>query len=168
MDQDHQHQNKLGHILTVSPPLQGHATPILKYSHKMAELGMKVTFLSMDLVDAKSRDESWSRGLRVISVPSGLEAGGWWKEQGKLMERIHTVLPSYMEEFLSRDGCDDGVKISGVIVDSTLSWMLEIPKKMGIKAAVYWCSNAGCLALGFKIPHLLQTNYIDEDGKLSN
>ncbi|XP_057805089.1 UDP-glycosyltransferase 83A1-like [Salvia miltiorrhiza] len=164
MNENMERPKEVGHILVVSSPLQGHATPLFKLSHRMAKLGMKVTFLTMGLPEAEAGADAesaeWNEGMRIISLHSGLQVGGGWEDQKKLHGRIHTVIPSYMEELLTKKT----QSISGVIVDSALAWMLAIPKKMGLKTAVFWCSNAGCLALGFKIPHLLQSKYIDQDG----
>ncbi|KAL0416037.1 UNVERIFIED_CONTAM: Flavonol 3-O-glucosyltransferase F3GT2 [Sesamum latifolium] len=75
-------------------------------------------------------------------------------------------MPGYLENLLKEANqsskMDD--RICGVIVDSPMAWMMEIPKKMGIKVAVFWCSTPGSLALGFKIPELLQSKFIDSDG----
>ncbi|XP_047957093.1 UDP-glycosyltransferase 83A1-like [Salvia hispanica] len=163
MNQNMENRGKeVGHILVVSSAMQGHASPLLKLSRKMTKLGMKVTFLTMGLAEANAEAPEWKQGLRIISLPTGLGLGNRnsWEDQRKLQERIHRVVPSYMKELLTK------TEISGLIVDSAWSWMLGIPKKMGLnlKTAVFWCSNAGCLALGFKIPYLLQSEFIDQDG----
>ncbi|KAH6830660.1 hypothetical protein C2S53_010139 [Perilla frutescens var. hirtella] len=168
----HQNQKEsAGHILVVSSHLQGHAAPLMKLSHKITKYGIKVTFLTMDLTHARAAAESsdqligsWKQGLRIVSVPSGMEIEGGWRDQKKLHDRVQEVLPAYMEDLLMQSQSQSKSQISGVIVDSPLTWMLPIPKKMGFKTAVYWCSNAACLALGFKIPHLLQSKFIDADG----
>ncbi|KAK6148593.1 hypothetical protein DH2020_019505 [Rehmannia glutinosa] len=105
--------------------------------------------------------------IRIIAIPDGLEMESGWKNQEKLHESVHRVMPGYLEDLLKKtnqtpQNRDD--RISGVIVDSPLAWMMVIPKKMGLKIAVFWCSSPGCLALGFKIPELIEEKIIDNDG----
>ncbi|KAL8465170.1 hypothetical protein ACS0TY_034605 [Phlomoides rotata] len=150
-----------GHILVVACPLQGHTAALVKLSHQITKFGAKVTFLAMDSTHERtSVFESWDEGIRVISIPSGIRLEGGRKDEGKLFERAHIVIPDYLEDILKRS--DD--RISGVIFDAPLAWMLGIPQKVELKTAVYWCSCAGCLAIGFKIPQLIESKFIDNDG----
>ncbi|KAL0355369.1 UNVERIFIED_CONTAM: UDP-glycosyltransferase 74D1 [Sesamum radiatum] len=156
-----------GRILIIPCPLQGHAAPLMKLSHQITKLGTNVTFLTTDLIHARlSESECWDQGLRVISIPDGLAFQSDCKDQKLLHESLQRVMPGYLENLLKEANqsskMDD--RICGVIVDSPLAWMMEIPKKMGIKVAVFWCSTPGSLALGFKIPELLESKFIDSDG----
>ncbi|KAI3454744.1 hypothetical protein Pfo_011407 [Paulownia fortunei] len=160
-----------GHILVVSYPLQGHAAPLMKLSHQITKFGTKVTFLTMNstcarMTSAMTESENWNHRIQIISIPDGLELESGWKDQEKLQESVQRVMPGYLEDLLKKTNqspnCSD--RISGVIVDSPLACMLGIPKKMGIKIAIFWCSSPGCLALGLKIPQLIESKFIDNDG----
>ncbi|KAK4437001.1 UDP-glycosyltransferase 74D1 [Sesamum alatum] len=157
-----------GRILIIPCPLQGHAAPFMKLSHQITKLGTNVTFLTTDLIRARlTESERWDHGTRVISIPDGPEFQSGCKDPKKLHESLERVMPGYLENLLKEANhqsskMDD--RICGVIVDAPLGWMMEIPKKMGIKVAVFWCSTPGCLALKFKIQELLQSKVIDTDG----
>ncbi|XP_019199909.1 PREDICTED: UDP-glycosyltransferase 83A1-like [Ipomoea nil] len=157
-------QNK-GHIVVVTYPLQGHAAPMVKLSQKIAEQGVKVTFVTTEFTSAGIA-ESMGDGerFRVVSVPDGLEAGDDRNDQRKVSEGVRRVMGGELEKLLLVKDNDDE-KVSGVVVDVPLGWALDIPKKMGIKTAVYWGSTPGCLALGLKIPQLIEGNVIDNQGK---
>lgn len=155
-----------GHILVVSCPLQGHAAPLIKLSHQMIKFGSKVTFLTTEFLHARLAEATANSEIRLLSIPDGLELEDDRKDQKKLHQSIEKVVPPYLEDLLKESfNQQNNDKISGIIIDSPLAWMLEIPKKMGIKTAIYWCSTPGCLALGLMIPHLLQLKIIDDDGK---
>ncbi|KAL3640516.1 hypothetical protein CASFOL_015484 [Castilleja foliolosa] len=156
------------HILVVTCPFQGHAAPLMKLSHQITKLGTKVTFLTIKSANLQTLDESKgpNKMLSINLIPDGLELGNGQKNPDKLLESAHRVIPGYLEDLLKKSNqsgkyCD---RITGCIIDSPLAWMMVIPKKMGIKVASFWVSNPGCLALGLKIPHLIEDKIIDSDG----
>ncbi|KAL2479207.1 UDP-glycosyltransferase 83A1 [Forsythia ovata] len=153
-----------GHILVVSCPLQGHAAGLIKLSHQMIKFGSKVTFLTTEFLRAQMADATANSEIRLLSMPDGLELEDDRKDQKKLHQSIERVMPPYLEDLLKKTNQHSSEKISGIVIDSPLAWMLDIPKKMGIKTAIYWCSTPGCLALGIMIPQLLQAKIIDDDG----
>ncbi|KAK6123090.1 hypothetical protein DH2020_043170 [Rehmannia glutinosa] len=144
----------------------------MKLSHQITKFGAKVTFLTTNstharMTSAVSESESQNNMIHIIAIPDGLEMESGWKNQEKLHESVHRVMPGYLEDLLKKtnqtpQNSDD--RISGVIVDSPLAWMMGIPKKMGLKIGVFWCSSPGCLALGLKIPELIEEKIIDNDG----
>lgn len=160
-----------GRILVVASPLQGHAAPLLKLCHQIISLGTKVTFLTTDsartcLIEAS---KGWDNEIRIISVPDGLELEDVRKDQRKLYFSLLKVLPGYLEDLLketNRSIKNDSDMIRGVIVDASLTLLLGIAKKMGIKNAAFWCSTPGCLALGLRTPQLIEDKVINVDGKL--
>ncbi|KZV30002.1 hypothetical protein F511_24386 [Dorcoceras hygrometricum] len=165
------HQNE-GHILVVSCPLQGHAAPLIKISHQLTKFGIKVTFLTTNLTHLRTApatarwEDCRNKGIRVVAVPDGLEHEEDNKDPKKLHDSMNKVMPVYLEDLLKKTNQGNGNtdRISGVIIDSPMGWMTEIPKKLGLKVAIFWCSNPGCLALGLKIPQLIEAKLIEKDG----
>lgn len=158
-------KQKKGHIIAVTYPLQGHAAPMVKLSQKIAEQGVKVTLVTTEFTSstiAESMRDKLGERIRLVSVPDGLEVGDDRKDQGKVWEGVRRVMGGELERLVK----ESDEKVSGVVVDVALGWVLDIPKKMGIKTAVYWGSTPGCLALGFNIPQLIQANVIDNQGML--
>ncbi|PIN01539.1 UDP-glucuronosyl and UDP-glucosyl transferase [Handroanthus impetiginosus] len=164
----HNSQIPNGHILVVACPLQGHAAPLMKLSHQINKVGTKVTFLTKRALTTSSTTEceNSDNGIRIISILDDLELKSSWKDQEKLHESVQRVMPGYLRDLLEKSNQSPkiGDRISGVILDSPLAWMSDIPKKMGLKIAVFWCSSPGCLALGLKIPQLIESKFIDNDG----
>ncbi|CAI9786787.1 unnamed protein product [Fraxinus pennsylvanica] len=131
----------------------------------MIKFGSKVTFLTTEFLHARLTEATANSEIRLLSIPDGLELEDDRKDQKKLHQSIEKVMPPYLEDLLKESfNQQNNERISGIIIDSPLAWMLEIPKKLGIKTAIYWCSTPGCLALGLMIPHLLQLKIIDDDG----
>ncbi|KAL3834150.1 hypothetical protein ACJIZ3_008886 [Penstemon smallii] len=170
-----QNSNKSdGHILVVSSHLQGHAAPLLKLSHQITKFGSKVSFLTTDftrerMLESMNDSDCWNHGIQIISIPDGLKNEDERKDQKKLYNSVHKVMGGYLEDLLNttnrfRSTTSNEDRITGVVIDSPLAFMSGIPKKMGIKIAIFWCSTPGCLALGLKIPQLIETKFIDKDG----
>ncbi|XP_075107688.1 UDP-glycosyltransferase 83A1-like [Nicotiana tabacum] len=152
-----------GHVLVMTCPLQGHAAPLIKLSHRIAEYGVKVSFVSTEFSSATLSHEIPDSGegmIRLVSVPDGLDPENDRKDLQILSESIRKVMPAHLEDLLNK--ASD--KVTSVILDSPLGFLLEIPKKMGIKTAVYLCSTPGCLALGLNISKLIEAKVIDTDG----
>ncbi|XP_051115627.1 UDP-glycosyltransferase 83A1-like isoform X1 [Andrographis paniculata] len=155
-------EQKEGHILVISCPLLGHVSPLLKLSQKITKLGAKVTFLTTKAVHARivGPTNDHNEGIRIISIPNCVEHNDDWKDQEREFAGIQRALPGFLEDLLSKS---DG-KIDGVIVDSPLASVSQIVKRFGVKVAMFWVSSAGSLALGLKIPHLMESKVIDSDG----
>ncbi|KAK2965737.1 hypothetical protein RJ640_003275 [Escallonia rubra] len=164
-------EKREGHVLIVPMPLQGHVSPLMKLSHRIAKHGVQVTFfttefLQAQLVAALPELDGGGHRIRLVSFPDGLEPDDDRKDQRKFSENIRKNMPVYLEDFIKKanEGNGDHKKITGVIIDAPLGWALEIPKKFGIKQAIYWCSSTGCLALVLQIPKLIEDKLIDTDG----
>ncbi|XP_027124292.2 UDP-glycosyltransferase 83A1-like [Coffea arabica] len=158
----------IGHVLIISYPLQGHAAPLIKLANTICKFGVKVTFLTTEFTLAKMGSsllisEQDGKLITFASVPDGLEPDDDRNDPAKLAASIYKVMPGYLEDFVmktndSKNGYD---KFTGFIVDTPLTSMLKVPKKLGIKCATYWCSSPGCLALGLNLEKLIQAKVID-------
>ncbi|CAI9111870.1 OLC1v1012199C1 [Oldenlandia corymbosa var. corymbosa] len=162
-----------GHIIVISFPLQGHAAPLIKLSNRIRKFGVKVTFVTTEFIHSKMAssmpgpDETDGNPIRFVSFPDGLESDIDRKDQKKMSSSIYKLMPGQLEGLLnqvnngSAAADHDGEKFTGVIVDSPLAFLMDIPKKMGIKCSTYWCSTPGCLSLGCNVEKLVEAKVID-------
>ncbi|THG20313.1 hypothetical protein TEA_029448 [Camellia sinensis var. sinensis] len=83
---------------------------------------------------------------------------------GKLTQANLRVMPLKLEELIQKINGSDNDKITCIIADEFLGWALEVAEKMQIKRAAFWPAAAATLAVGFRIPQLLDDGIIKNDG----
>ncbi|KAF5957553.1 hypothetical protein HYC85_004778 [Camellia sinensis] len=102
--------------------------------------------------------------IHLVSIPDGLEPWEDRNEVGKLTESIFHVMPGKLEELIENINGSDKDKITCIVADELLGWALEVAEKMQIKRAAFWSTAAALLALGFRIPELLDDGTINNNG----
>ncbi|XAR65523.1 Cyanohydrin beta-glucosyltransferase [Bertholletia excelsa] len=151
--------------------MQGHVTPLMKLSHKIAEYGFKVSFLVTEFIHAQMVAAAPELGgpgpVRLISVPDGLEPEDDRGDEGKVAASIYKVMPGQLEDFIVKtNGSGESDPISCVLADVAFGWAFEIARKMGLQGAMLWSASPGCLALALSIPKLVEFGVIDNNGTL--
>lgn len=73
--------------------------------------------------------------VRLVLVLDGLEPEDDRKDERKLVESIHRVMPGYLEDLIKKVNRLKGdEKITCVIADASFGWALEIFEKVGAQA----------------------------------
>ncbi|CAL5369818.1 unnamed protein product [Camellia sinensis] len=73
-------------------------------------------------------------------------------------------MPGKLEELIENINGSDNDKIPCIVADELLGWALEVAEKMQIKRAAFWSTATALLALGFRIPELLDDGIIKNNG----
>ncbi|KAK1359336.1 hypothetical protein POM88_043810 [Heracleum sosnowskyi] len=160
------------HVLAIPLPAQGHVIPMMELARKLARHGFKVTFVNTDFIHSvvmnastKYEDEG-DEGIRQVSIPDGLELSDTRTDFIRLSEAMQRVMPQKLEELIEKMN-DDGMKITCVFADNSISWALRVAKKMGIKAIAFCPAPVTSLALFSTIPNLMNDGIISrEDGSI--
>ncbi|KAI8032657.1 UDP-glycosyltransferase 83A1 [Camellia lanceoleosa] len=160
------------HVLAIPYPAQGHVLPMLELMQCLAKHGFKVTFVNTEftqegVINASAGKDSIENHTHLISIPDGLEPWEDRNELGKLTEAIFQIMPGKLEELIEKINGSDNDKITCIIADQLLGWVLEVAEKMQIKRAAFWPAAAALLALKFSIPALLDDGIINDNGKTS-
>ncbi|KAF5957689.1 hypothetical protein HYC85_004914 [Camellia sinensis] len=167
---------KKAHVLVVPYPAQGHVTPLLKLSHRIADYGVKVTFVNTEFVHAKimatmpdhnneeEEEEQQQNQVGLVSIPDGLEPNDDRRDALKLLESIRRVMPGHLKDLIEKIGHTE--KIRCVIADPTLGWILEVAKEMGIEQAAMWPAGTRGLPLFPHIPKLIESGVMDMSGAI--
>ncbi|KAF8389724.1 hypothetical protein HHK36_024243 [Tetracentron sinense] len=156
------------HVIAVPYPQQGHVMPLMKLSHRLAERGVKVTFLTTEFIYAKimwalpQKGEEHS-GIHIVSVPDGLEAEHDRKD-GMVIDSMAKVMPGHLEELIRKMEESGEGRIDCVIVDTLLGWALEVAVKMGINRAAFCPYAVGLLAMDIQFPKLMEAGIVDSNG----
>ncbi|XP_059644296.1 UDP-glycosyltransferase 83A1-like [Cornus florida] len=162
---------KRAHVLAVSYPAQGHIRPLMKLSQRIADRGVKVTFVSTEFIHdvilaaSPEKGEEQNR-IEMVSVPDGLEPGDDRKDGRKLIESISKVMPGHLEELIDKINSSSDVdeQITCVIAEVTVPWAIGIAQKMGIKNAMFFPPSVTSFAWSLRIPKLIEGGVIDNNG----
>ncbi|XP_057463114.1 UDP-glycosyltransferase 83A1-like [Actinidia eriantha] len=159
------------HVLILPYPVQGHVIPMMELAQSLAEHGFKITFVNTNasherIVNALAERDVLGEYIHMVSISDGMET---WEDRnapGKLSEAMASVMPGKVEELIQEIIKSESDKITCMIADQSLSWAMEIGKKVGIKRAAFLPAAATLRILGFRIQQLIDDGIIDKDGNL--
>ncbi|KAL7256587.1 hypothetical protein ACSBR1_010511 [Camellia fascicularis] len=158
------------HVLAIPAPAQGHVLPMLEMMQCLVRHGFKVTLVNTEftqerVINASAvKDNIIEDHIHLVSIPDGLEPWEDRNDIGKLTQANLRVMPLKLEELIQKINGSDNDKITCIIADEFLGWALEVAEKMQIKRAAFWPAAAATLAVGFRIPQLLDDGIIKNDG----
>ncbi|KAJ4976127.1 hypothetical protein NE237_001233 [Protea cynaroides] len=165
---------KLPHVLVVPAPAQSHVMSLMRLSHKLADHGIKITFVNTDFIQSKVTVPMLRKGaeenskIHLVSVPDGLEPDDDRRDVQKLSESILNVMPGHLENLIKRiKESNEDEELTCIISDMTFWWPLKLAEKMGIRGAAFWPAAAGTLALSLHISTLKEAGIIDDNGTLT-
>ncbi|GFY86982.1 UDP-Glycosyltransferase superfamily protein [Actinidia rufa] len=160
------------HVLAIPYPAQGHVIPLLELSQCLVTHGFKVTFVNSEfnhnrVVNALSDKDLVRSHINLVSITDGLEPWEDRNDLGKLTEAILKVMPRKLEELIEQVNRSDNNKITCIVADGSMGWVLEVAEKMQIiRRAAFWLAAVALFALGINIPELIDDGIIDSDGPL--
>ncbi|KAG8375055.1 hypothetical protein BUALT_Bualt10G0060100 [Buddleja alternifolia] len=169
-------KGKKPHVLAVPLPFQGHVKPLMKLCRQIAKHGIKVTFVNIQsvheklLAAAKMSDEDEELGNIVLtSIPDGRSPEDVDENDSvKLLEALRITMPGYLTELIERiNSSNDDEKISCVITDITMGWILETAEKMGAEPVAFSPPSAAVVAIALHIPKLIEKGYTDSNGSIT-
>lgn len=163
------------HVLAIAYPAQGHVGPLMKLCLLIADHGIKVTFVTAACIHARVlaaaaeiNNGKAHNSIDIVSIPDGLDPQDGRKDTIQLSECTKRVIPSHLENLIKKaDLSEDHEKITCVIADATVAWVLDAAKNMGVKTAMFWPTIVAGFALNLRIQHLIETKIIDHNGKCS-
>lgn len=127
------------HCLVFPYPMQGHINPMLQFSKRLEEKGIKVT-----LVTTKSMFKSFhtiSESMALETISDGYDEGR------KVVEITDAYLSTFKQvgsetlsnliEKLSTIGCP----VDCIVYDSGFPWVIDIAKRFGLVGAVFFTQS---------------------------
>ncbi|KAL8543527.1 hypothetical protein ACS0TY_004176 [Phlomoides rotata] len=155
---------KKGHVLAVPVPGQGHVKPMMRLCRRIAKHGIKVTFVNIKsvhdkLVAAGEEDMEEQHNLILTWIPDPVA-----ENDSNVLETLRKKLPGSLMELIERiNGSDPDDKISCVVGDLTIGWVLETAEKMGAIPVAFSPTSNASMALSIHIPKLLEDGVLDPD-----
>lgn len=160
---------KKAHVLAVPFPAQGHVTPLLKLSRLIASRGVRVTFVNTQFIHDKIVHASHGRHLNggdganlvMASISDGL-VGNERRDAPALVKSLMNTMSGNLTELIQEinaSNCDE--KISCLIADFSLGWILEIAQDFGIQPVAFLPASVATFALTLHTPGLIQQGILD-------
>ncbi|KAL2465177.1 UDP-glycosyltransferase 83A1 [Abeliophyllum distichum] len=162
-------QESRPHVLAVPFPAQGHVMPLMKLCQKIANRGIKVTFVNAEHIHAKllvamSDEDKKQHCIELTSIPDGLQT----EEDRKkgLVESLRRTYPRNLTRLIEKINFENSdEKISCVIADTPLIGLIhDVPQKMGAELVAFQFGAAADIALVLQIPKLIQDGSLDTNG----
>ncbi|XP_047947303.1 UDP-glycosyltransferase 83A1-like [Salvia hispanica] len=160
---------KRGHVLAIPFPAQGHVTPLLKLSRLIASHGhFKVTFVNTHFIHNKlAASTDPLDDVVLASISDGLPDDSDRTDAFELWESLNSTMSAHLTELIesiNASNCDE--KISCIIADVTLGWVLEIAPRFGAESVGFNPTSAASFAIILQIPNLIHQGKLDCDGNL--
>lgn len=157
------------HVLVLPIPAQGHVNCLMSFSHKLAQNGLKITFVNSDynhqrMVKAMNLDETdESLPFKLVSIPDGMGPEDDRNDIAKLCLAMLSTMPSELEKLIEKHLVQGSDRITCTVADVNMAWALEVAHKLGIKAAVINVSSATLLAMKLHVPKLIHDGLLDSE-----
>ncbi|KAK6137337.1 hypothetical protein DH2020_028918 [Rehmannia glutinosa] len=169
-------KGKKAHVLAVPFPAQGHVKPLMKLSRQIAKRGIKVTFVNIESIHEKivasakmAGEEEEEDNIILTSIPDGRNPEDDPNDTFKLLESLRITMPGLLTGLIERiNSSNDQEKISCVIADISIGWVLETAREVGAEPVVFSPPSAAALAVIFQIPKLLEEGNLDSYGTVKN
>ncbi|XP_061351183.1 UDP-glycosyltransferase 74G1-like [Gastrolobium bilobum] len=131
-------KNYVAHCLVLPYPAQGHINPMLQFSKRLVERGVKVTLITV-ISNWKTITNKNLRSIEVESISDGYDDGGL--EAAESLEvykdTFWRVGPQTLSELLQKLACSNN-PADCVIYDAFLPWSLDVAKKFGLLGAAFF------------------------------
>ncbi|XP_065849362.1 UDP-glycosyltransferase 83A1-like [Euphorbia lathyris] len=158
---------KKGHVVVTPYPAQGHLGPLMKLAYKIAQHGIKVTFVNADYIHDQILScmphnfEEHKIPIRLVPVSTKYDR----KDGLELIKSVLSNMPCNLLkliEKLNEENKDE--KVSCVVTDPTAWWGIEVAKTLGIKGATLVPFGVGNFCLDLHSPKLIDSGFIDHNG----
>ncbi|KAG4939482.1 hypothetical protein AAZX31_16G142900 [Glycine max] len=133
-----QRKNHAAHCLVLPYPAQGHINPMLQFSKRLVQRGVKVTLVTVVSNWKNMRNKNFT-SIEVESISDGYDDGGLAAAES---------LEAYIETFWrvgSQTFAELVQKLAGsshppdcVIYDAFMPWVLDVAKKFGLLGATFF------------------------------
>ncbi|KAI3454739.1 hypothetical protein Pfo_011402 [Paulownia fortunei] len=169
-------KGKKPHVLAVPFPAQGHVTPLMKLSRLIASLGIKVTFVNTEYIHEKilasalsdqQEDSEENNNIVLTSIPDRLAPEDDRNDGFKLLGGLKSTMASALTDLIEKINCSNSdEKISCIIADITVGWILEIAEEMAAEPVGFTLAAAASLAVILHIPKLIEQGNLDIYGSV--
>ena len=160
----------ISHVLVIPYPLQGHVLPLMEFARHLAKEGIKVTFVNTEAIHKVLTSNLVEQDgdkdlLHMVSIPDGLEPQDDRKDYIKVLDSIQETMPSKLEELVEKINREDINKVTCIVSDISVGWVLRTGKKIGLKRVAYCTPAATTIATMICAQKWINDGILNNDGK---
>ncbi|KAL6637882.1 hypothetical protein ACP70R_025454 [Stipagrostis hirtigluma subsp. patula] len=159
------------HVLVLPLPAQGHVTPLMELSHRLADHGFEVTFVNTEFLHSQvvgalhpAGGAAALGGIHLASIPDGLADGEDRKDVSNLFGAMSRHMPGHLERLIADMEAAGRPRVKWLVGDVNMGWSFEVAKRLGIRVASFWPASLACFAIIDRIPKLIEQGLINEKG----
>ncbi|MED6222765.1 hypothetical protein PIB30_067533 [Stylosanthes scabra] len=139
-------KSHVAHCLLLAYPAQGHVNPMIEFSKRLIQRGLKITLvttlsfwntISPDTI--KSLSSSDSQNIQVESISDGYDNGGLASAESLEIykETFWKVGPETLSNLIQKLASNNN-PVDCVICDGFLYWAIDVAKDVGILGALFF------------------------------
>ncbi|KAE8038035.1 hypothetical protein FH972_010581 [Carpinus fangiana] len=130
------------HCLALTYPSQGHINPLLEFSKRLENKGVKVTLVTTHFISKTIHKEAATSNIALETISDGYDEGGEaqaesFKAYFESLRRVGSQTLAELLEKLSTSGCP----VNCVVYDPFLPWALDVAKKFGLVGAAFFTQS---------------------------
>ncbi|KAI3761993.1 hypothetical protein L1987_52416 [Smallanthus sonchifolius] len=157
------------HVLAIPYPAQGHVIPLMEASRCFTNNGLKVTFVNTEFIhkrvmSAGSETDCPTDLMRMVSISDGMEPCDDKNDLGKLTKTMFQRMPAILEELINDINRNEEEKITCIIADFCMGWVIKVARKMSIRLAAFCPCSAAVLAVTMSLQKLMDDEVINKRG----
>lgn len=126
------------HILVLPYPLQGHINPMLQFSKRLSQNGVKITLVNTISIWNKINNNIDLNSIQTESISDGYDNGGMSSAENmeSYKDTFWKVGPKSLSQLLHKLQSSNN-PVDCVVYDAFLHWTFDVSKSFGIPVAVF-------------------------------
>ncbi|CAH9089680.1 unnamed protein product [Cuscuta epithymum] len=130
------------HVFVIPLPIQGHITPMVQFSKRLASRGVGSTIITPS--STSSCVQTNSSLIRIEPIP---ESGGGQPDGiAAINDWFMDLLSKNLAEIASK-ATDSGCVLAAVVYDSIMPWVADIAHHLGLRAAAFNSQSCAVFSL---------------------
>ncbi|CAN1852575.1 UDP-glycosyltransferase 83A1 [Linum perenne] len=138
---------------------------MFKLAHNLTHHGITVTVANLDFIHHKEKKTEHGGNVNLVSLGGGFGPDFDSNDPFILTQSVERVFPNQLRQLLQ---LQQEEQFSCVIADAYISGAFIVAREFGIKTAALWTSSMENLALMLRVPQLIDSCTIDENGSSLN
>ncbi|KAJ3682496.1 hypothetical protein LUZ60_015069 [Juncus effusus] len=155
------------HVVVIPVPSQGHVTPAIHLTLRLAERGFTITFINTESIHRLFSSDPFLSAresgldIRYLTVSDGLPLSfDRSLSQDRFMDALLNRMPVHVEELLRTLMDEADVPIRCLILDSFLTWPSTLAEKLGLPYVSFFTQPALVLAVYYYIDILIENGHV--------